>query len=162
MVISGFFENVPRHLHEHRELSPGEEPENIVLQFNPRPAAQMLVACVCDRWTGSNVPDSYSFVTFTDEPPEEGAATGHQSVGSAPHLLTLPPSELKTVDTWRQYFAAKRVRFSVEPSKWRTSSTSSTAGEEVEAARTLLPSISGRHLSWLVTLSGGALPASSL
>jgi putative SOS response-associated peptidase YedK len=78
MVISGFFENVPRHLYEHRSLEPGEKPENMVLQFNPRPSSQMLVACLWDRWTGSNMPDMNSFAAITDEPPNEIAATGHQ------------------------------------------------------------------------------------
>jgi putative SOS response-associated peptidase YedK len=78
MVISGFFENVPRHLYEHRDLGPGEKPENIVLQFDPRPASHMLVACLWDRWTSPNTPDRYSFAAITDVPPKEVAATGHQ------------------------------------------------------------------------------------
>jgi hypothetical protein len=93
MVISGFFENVPRHLYEHRELSPGEEPENIVLQFNPRPAAKMLVACVWDRWTGSNIPDSYSFVTVTDE-----------------HRRRVRPPVIKASDPHRTFLRCRPLR----------------------------------------------------
>jgi putative SOS response-associated peptidase YedK len=78
MVVSGFFENVPRHLYEHRELGPGEQPQNVVLEFDPRPAAEMLVACVWDRWRDRSGNDLYSFAAVTDEPPEEVAATGHQ------------------------------------------------------------------------------------
>jgi hypothetical protein len=49
MVVGGFFGNVPRHLYEHRKLGPGEAAQNMVLEFDPRPATEMLVACV---WTG--------------------------------------------------------------------------------------------------------------
>ena len=78
MVINGFFENVPRHLYEHRDLRPDEEVQNLVLQFSPNPPVEMLVACVWDRWTGPNGPPLNSFAAVTDEPPEEIAATGHQ------------------------------------------------------------------------------------
>jgi putative SOS response-associated peptidase YedK len=78
MVVGGFFENVPRHLYEHRELRPGEQPQNVVLEFDPRPAAEMLVACVWDRWSDRAGSELYSFAAITDEPPEEVAATGHQ------------------------------------------------------------------------------------
>jgi putative SOS response-associated peptidase YedK len=78
MVINGFFENVPRHLYEHRDLRPDEESQNLVLQFSPNPPIEMLVACVWDRWTGPNGPALNSFAAVTDEPPEEIAATGHQ------------------------------------------------------------------------------------
>jgi hypothetical protein len=36
MIVSGFFENVPRHLYEKRELKPDEKPANMVLQFTIR------------------------------------------------------------------------------------------------------------------------------
>lgn len=78
MVISGFFENVPKHLYEHQELAPEEKPENLVLQFSPRPRTEMLVACVWDRWRGEDGQELYSYAAVTDEPPEEIAATGHQ------------------------------------------------------------------------------------
>jgi putative SOS response-associated peptidase YedK len=78
MVISGFYENVPRHLYERRELGPGEQPSNRVLQFKPRPATDMLVACVWDHWEMAGQPDLWSFAALTDEPPPEVAETGHQ------------------------------------------------------------------------------------
>jgi putative SOS response-associated peptidase YedK len=61
---------------EHRELKPGEEPENIVLEFKPRDGQDMLVPCVWDRWQqGSETLNSFALIT--DEPPQEVAATGH-------------------------------------------------------------------------------------
>lgn len=78
MVISGFYENVPLHLFEHRELAPDEKQKNLVLEYDPEPAADMLIACVWDRWTKPGEPDLYSFAAITDEPLPEVAATGHQ------------------------------------------------------------------------------------
>lgn len=78
MIISGFYENVPLHLYEHRELAPDEKLKNLVLQFDPQPSSDMLVACISDRWTKPNESDLYSFAAITDEPLPEIAATGHQ------------------------------------------------------------------------------------
>lgn len=78
MVISGFYENVPLHLYEHRELAVGEKEKNLVLEFDPQPSRDMLVACVWDRWSRADSPDLYSFAAITDEPTAEVAATGHQ------------------------------------------------------------------------------------
>jgi putative SOS response-associated peptidase YedK len=78
MVVSGFYENVPRHLYEKRELKPDEKAANIVLQFNPRPVTEMLVACLWDHWSGPSATDLWSFAAVTDEPPPEIAETGHQ------------------------------------------------------------------------------------
>jgi hypothetical protein len=50
MVISGFYENVPEHLYQHRELAPDENEKNLVLEFDPKPARGMLVACLWDHW----------------------------------------------------------------------------------------------------------------
>ena len=50
MVVSGFYENVPLHLYEHRELAPDEKEKNLVLEFDPRPSQDMLVACVSPNW----------------------------------------------------------------------------------------------------------------
>jgi hypothetical protein len=78
----------PRHLYQRRELKPDEKPANLVLQFNPRPAVDMLVACLWDRWSGSGAPDLWSFAGVTDEPPPEIAATGDRRHRSpAVHLL---------------------------------------------------------------------------
>jgi putative SOS response-associated peptidase YedK len=78
MMVSGFYENVPRHLYEQRDLKPDEKASNLVLQFNPRPAIEMLVACLWDHWSGPGAQDLWSFAAVTDEPPPEIAATGHQ------------------------------------------------------------------------------------
>ncbi len=77
MVIDSFFENVPRHLYERRELSPGERESNLVLHFNPNTGVPMAVACVWSHWTGENAPELYSFAAITDTPPAEILATGH-------------------------------------------------------------------------------------
>lgn len=75
-VITGFRENVKRHDMEHRNLAPGEEAENIVLQFRPRDGHDMLVPCVWDHWQQGQE-SLNSFALITDEPPEEVAAAGH-------------------------------------------------------------------------------------
>ena len=51
LLVEAFFENVARHAMEHRALAPGEREENVVLDFRPRPAHEMLVACLWSRWT---------------------------------------------------------------------------------------------------------------
>jgi putative SOS response-associated peptidase YedK len=78
MVISGFYENVPEHLYQHRELAPDEKEKNLVLEFDPKPAGDMLVACLWDHWTQSRKASLDSFAAITDEPTPEVAATGHQ------------------------------------------------------------------------------------
>jgi putative SOS response-associated peptidase YedK len=78
MVISGFYENVPLHLYEHRELAPDEKQKNLILEFDPQPSREMLVACIWDRWSRADSSDLYSFAAITDEPTPEVAATGHQ------------------------------------------------------------------------------------
>jgi putative SOS response-associated peptidase YedK len=78
MVISGFYENVPLHVYEHRELASDEKEKNLVLEFDPEPATDMLIACGWDRWTKPGEPDLYSFAAITDEPTPELSATGHQ------------------------------------------------------------------------------------
>jgi putative SOS response-associated peptidase YedK len=82
LVITSFFENVPNHLFERRELSPGEKPKNLVLHFDPRPRTEMLVACLWAHWTGTrrDTPaerELWSFGAITDDPPPEIAVTGH-------------------------------------------------------------------------------------
>lgn len=78
MVISGFYENVPLHLYERRELTKGEKEKNLVLEFDSQPSQDMLVACLWDRWSRPGSPDLYSFAAITDEPTPEVAVTGHQ------------------------------------------------------------------------------------
>lgn len=78
MVISGFYENVPEHLYQHRELTPGEREKNLVLEYDPEPSQDMLVACLWDHWTRPGELSLNSFAAITDEPTPEIAATGHQ------------------------------------------------------------------------------------
>ncbi len=76
IVVTAFYENVERHAMEHRELAPGEQSENVVLQFKPRDEHDMYVACL---WNESPDGDSklLSFAAITDEPTPEVAAAGH-------------------------------------------------------------------------------------
>lgn len=77
VVMNSFFENVNRHRAEGRELNAGDEPSNVVLQFQPRPEQDMLVACLWSHWTSPGEPDLLSFAAITDEPPPEISAAGH-------------------------------------------------------------------------------------
>lgn len=77
LAVEAFFENVALHRVEQRELGPGEAERNVVLEFRPRPAQQMLVACLWSPWSGAGEPDLLSFAAITDEPPAEIAAAGH-------------------------------------------------------------------------------------
>jgi putative SOS response-associated peptidase YedK len=75
-LITGFRENVKRHDMEHRDLMPGEEPQNVVLEFIPDNQQEMLVPCIWDRWVaGEQVLNSFALIT--DEPPPEVADAGH-------------------------------------------------------------------------------------
>lgn len=76
-IINAFYENVNRHRVEGRELGADEVPENVVLEFKPRPVQDMLVACLWSRWSAPGEPDLLSFAAITDEPPPEVAAAGH-------------------------------------------------------------------------------------
>lgn len=77
MVVDSFFENVSRHVMERRELATGEAAQNVVLQFTPKPAQSMLIACLYSHWTGPKEPDLRGFAAITDEPPPDVAAAGH-------------------------------------------------------------------------------------
>lgn len=77
LIANAFYENVKRHKAEGRELAEGEEPQNVVLEFKPRPLQDMLAACLWSRWTGPDGEELLSFAAITDEPPEEVAAAGH-------------------------------------------------------------------------------------
>jgi putative SOS response-associated peptidase YedK len=94
MVANAFFENVPRHRAERRELRAGEEEENAVLEFRPRMAGPMLVACLWSKWQAPDEPELLSFAAITDEPPEEIAATGHDRC--------IVPLRLENLDAWLQ------------------------------------------------------------
>lgn len=61
MLASAFYENVARHSMEGRALRAGERPQNVVLEFRPRPPRDMLVACLWSRWSAPGEPDLFSF-----------------------------------------------------------------------------------------------------
>jgi putative SOS response-associated peptidase YedK len=92
IVVNAFYENVNRHKAEGRELTPGEEVENLVLEFRPRPTQDMLIACLWSKWTGSGEPDLLSFAAITDDPPPEVAAAGHDRC-----IVPIKPSQ---IDEW--------------------------------------------------------------
>jgi len=77
ILASVFYENVSRHCLERRELADGEKAENVVLEFNPDPSQDMLIACLWSPWQGSGQPDLLSFAAITDDPPPEISAVGH-------------------------------------------------------------------------------------
>lgn len=77
VVTQAFYENVKRHRKEGRGLGEGEAEENVILEFRPTAAEDMLVACLWSRWTMAGEPDLLSFAAITDEPPAEVAAAGH-------------------------------------------------------------------------------------
>lgn len=78
VVLDAFYENVPLHKAEGRDLRPGEKEENLVLEFRPNEGGPMLVACLWSHWKGAEgEPDLLSFAAITDEPPPEVAAAGH-------------------------------------------------------------------------------------
>lgn len=92
ILVNAFYENVSRHRVEGRELADGENDENVVLEFRPRPTQDMLVACLWSRWTGSGEPDLLSFAAITDEPPSEISAAGHDRC-----IIPIKPEH---IDAW--------------------------------------------------------------
>jgi putative SOS response-associated peptidase YedK len=78
LIVTRFYENVSRHKMEGRDLAPGEREENVVLEFDPQPPQEMLVACLWNMSPhGDHGTDLFSFAAITDEPPPEVAAAGH-------------------------------------------------------------------------------------
>jgi putative SOS response-associated peptidase YedK len=65
LVIDSFYENVER------------DGKNVVLHFTPRPAYQLLVACLYADWSDPKEGRLLSFAAITDEPPREIKAAGH-------------------------------------------------------------------------------------
>ena len=94
IVVTRFYENVSKHKVEHRELAPGEKDENVVLEFDPSPPHDMLVACLWNYTKGATPehPDLFSFAAITDEPPPEVAAAGHDRC--------IIPIKLENMDAW--------------------------------------------------------------
>jgi putative SOS response-associated peptidase YedK len=77
LVVESFYENVKRHIMEHRDLLAGEKEENVVLQFKPEPTQTMYIACLWSHWADPKEPDVRGFAAITDEPPADVAAAGH-------------------------------------------------------------------------------------
>jgi len=92
MVANAFYENVSRHKMEGRELTPGEKEENVILEFRPNNAQDMLVACLWSPWKAPGEPDLLSFAAITDDPPAEIAAAGHDRC-----IIPIKP---ENVDAW--------------------------------------------------------------
>jgi putative SOS response-associated peptidase YedK len=92
VVANVFYENVSRHRLERRELADGEKEENVVLEFNPDPAQDMLIACLWSHWQGREQPDLLSFAAITDDPPPEISAVGHDRC-----IIPIKP---ENIDAW--------------------------------------------------------------
>lgn len=92
MVVTTFYENVHLHRNEQRELTLNEEVKNVELEFTPRPAQDMLVACLWSRWTKQGEPDLLSFAAITDLPPPEVSAAGHDRC--------IIPIKAEHIDAW--------------------------------------------------------------
>jgi putative SOS response-associated peptidase YedK len=93
VIANAFYENVNKHRAEGRELRDGEQVENVVLEFRPRPTQEMLVACLWSPWGGTqDEPELLSFAAITDEPPEEVSAAGHDRC-----IIPIKPEHL---DAW--------------------------------------------------------------
>ena len=77
-MVHKFFENVPKHKFEKRELRQGEKEENIVLEFTPSDNKPMYVAVIYDVWPNKESLEFYSAAAITMDPPPEIAETGHE------------------------------------------------------------------------------------
>lgn len=91
MIVTAFYENVERHMMEHRELSEGESSENVVLEFRPQPEQDMIIACLWNESQDGN-DKLLSFAAITDEPTPEVAAAGHDRT-----IIQIRPEH---VDAW--------------------------------------------------------------
>lgn len=93
IVISSFYEHVWRHHAEGRALAPGEQEEDVVIQFKPQPSHDMVLACLYSDWSGDDE-ELLSFAFITDEPPAEVAAAGHDRC--------VIPIKRENIDEWLQ------------------------------------------------------------
>lgn len=91
-IVDAFYENVPRHKVEGRELAEGEKVENVILEFRPDTGQPMHVACLWSRYRQAGLPDLLSWAAITDEPPPEVAAAGHDRC-----IIPLKP---ENVEAW--------------------------------------------------------------
>ena len=77
VVAQSFYEWVPTHKAEGRELRPDEEPSTTEIVFNPQTGQDMLIACVFSHWQREGEEDLLSFAFITDDPPPEVLHAGH-------------------------------------------------------------------------------------
>ncbi|PTB21939.1 hypothetical protein C9I57_04745 [Trinickia symbiotica] len=98
LVATAFYEHVSKARLERRELKAGERDENVILEFKPSSAQDMLLACLWSRWEGKDEPSLLSFAAITDEPPPEIAAVGH--------TRCIIPIKPQNVDAWLRPDAA--------------------------------------------------------
>ncbi|PMS38106.1 putative SOS response-associated peptidase YedK [Trinickia symbiotica] len=103
LVATAFYEHVSKARLERRELKPGERDENVILEFKPSSAQDMLLACLWSRWEGKDEPSLLSFAAITDEPPPEIAAVGHTRC-----IIPIKPNN---VDAWLRPDAADLAQF---------------------------------------------------
>lgn len=94
VILSAFYEHVPRHLAEGRALLSGEPPSTTQVEFRPEVEQDLLAACIWSRWSGPGEPDLLSFALITHDPPPEVAAIGHDRC-----ILPIQPADL---DAWLQ------------------------------------------------------------
>lgn len=94
IVITSFFEHVWQHQAEGRELAPGEEPKDVVIEFQPNVGNEMYLACLWSDWGGTPDDPLLSFAFITDEPPPEVRAAGHDRC--------VIPIKRDNVDAWLQ------------------------------------------------------------
>lgn len=94
VILSAFYEHVPKHLAERRALKPGESVATTQVEFRPETPQDLLAACIWSRWTGPGEPDLLSFALITHDPPPEVAAVGHDRC-----IVPIRPQDL---DAWLQ------------------------------------------------------------
>ncbi len=75
-----------------RVLAEGEQPENLVLRFDPAGGVPILVVCLWSRWVGANGEELLSFAAITDERPPEVSAAGNDRC--------IVPIPAKSIDAW--------------------------------------------------------------
>ena len=92
MLVTAFYENVSKFRLENRVPLEGEKDENVVLEFRPNPAQEMLIACLWSHWRGKDEPDLLSFAAITDDPPQEIALAGHDRC-----IIPIKPEH---IDAW--------------------------------------------------------------
>lgn len=73
VVVKAFYEHVPR---KGLPLAALDDERDVVLEFQPEPQRDLLIACLWAEWEGAEG-RLLSFAAVTDAPPRDVAATGH-------------------------------------------------------------------------------------